>query len=295
MYNLSEIKNIFFWILVQNINPLHLYLPYFIPSSRSGGHLRLLPRQRGRAFVPGGRHHLRDQEERWRLVRGRHERDHGPLPRQLRRVHHALRWLSGASLSRRGNGRSACWGWERGEGRVKGQRLWSNRAWSPPGEESKEQGGKEEAGFCFLFFWRNWTWQTRSFSWLSRRYKTTTTLDISFPVTFLSLWLCLINEEDWAVMGLLLFESLFHTTRPLNWFLLLLCFLFLVFLAVFPIFICSGRWGGWAGRWGFGKKGLEENAFRFRYSQTLQMQQRYPQWDAWMGGWGHGACQSWWR
>lgn len=25
MYNLSEIKNIFFWILVQNINPLHLY------------------------------------------------------------------------------------------------------------------------------------------------------------------------------------------------------------------------------------------------------------------------------
>lgn len=61
---------------------------------RSGGHLRLCPGQGGRAVVPGGRHHLRDQEERRRLVRGRDERHHGPLPGQLRRVHHALRRLN---------------------------------------------------------------------------------------------------------------------------------------------------------------------------------------------------------
>lgn len=58
--------------------------------SSSGGHLRLRSRQGGRAVVPGGRHHLRDQEEWWRMVRGCDERDHRPVPRQLRGVHHAL-------------------------------------------------------------------------------------------------------------------------------------------------------------------------------------------------------------
>lgn len=58
--------------------------------SFSGGHLRLRSRQGGRAVVPGGRHHLRDQEEWWRMVRGCDERDHRPIPRQLRGVHHAL-------------------------------------------------------------------------------------------------------------------------------------------------------------------------------------------------------------
>ena len=61
------------------------------PSSRR--HLRLLGGQRGRAVVPGGSDHLRDQEERGRLVRRRHERHHRPLPRELRGVHHALRRL----------------------------------------------------------------------------------------------------------------------------------------------------------------------------------------------------------
>lgn len=58
--------------------------------SFSGGHLRLRSRQGGRAVVPGGRHHLRDQEEWRRVVRGRDERDHRAIPWQLRGVHHAL-------------------------------------------------------------------------------------------------------------------------------------------------------------------------------------------------------------
>lgn len=62
--------------------------PFCLPFS--GGHLRLHSRQGGRAVVPGGRHHLRDQEKWWRMVRGCDERDHRPIPRQLRGVHHAL-------------------------------------------------------------------------------------------------------------------------------------------------------------------------------------------------------------
>ncbi|KAF3843762.1 hypothetical protein F7725_002611, partial [Dissostichus mawsoni] len=45
----------------------------------------------------GGLHHLRDQEERGRLVRGRDERHDRPVPRELRGVHHALRRLKPAS------------------------------------------------------------------------------------------------------------------------------------------------------------------------------------------------------
>lgn len=62
---------------------------------RSGGHLRLRQGQGRRADFHGGRHHLRHQKERRRLVRRRVQRHHRPLPRQLRGVHHALRRLKG--------------------------------------------------------------------------------------------------------------------------------------------------------------------------------------------------------
>lgn len=295
MYNLSEIKNIFFWILVQNINPLHLYFHILF---RHPAVVAIYDYSRDKedelSFQEGAIIYvIKKNDDGW--FEGVMNGTTGLFPgNYVESIMHYADWAAPPWAGEETGGALVGDGSGGREGlkvkdfdRTEHDHLRAKRA--------KSREAKRRQVFVFCFFWRNWTWQTRSFSWLSRRYKTTTTLDISFPVTFLSLWLCLINEEDWAVMGLLLFESLFHTTRPLNWFLLLLCFLFLVFLAVFPIFICSGRWGGWAGRWGFGKKGLEENAFRFRYSQTLQMQQRYPQWDAWMGGWGHGVCQSWWR
>lgn len=64
-------------------------------SSLSGGHLRLHQGQGRRADLHGGGHHLRRQEKRRRLVRGRLQRRHRTVPRQLRGEHHALRRLSG--------------------------------------------------------------------------------------------------------------------------------------------------------------------------------------------------------
>lgn len=60
--------------------------PYFPLTSYRG--LRLRGRQGRRALLPGKRRHLRYQEERRRLVGGRHERGHGTLPGQLRRTVH---------------------------------------------------------------------------------------------------------------------------------------------------------------------------------------------------------------
>lgn len=62
----------------------------------SGGHLRLHQGQGRRADLHGGGHHLRCQEKRRRLVRGRLQRRHRAVPRQLRGEHHALRRLRGA-------------------------------------------------------------------------------------------------------------------------------------------------------------------------------------------------------
>uniref|UniRef100_A0A3P9K3L6 Abl interactor 1 n=1 Tax=Oryzias latipes TaxID=8090 RepID=A0A3P9K3L6_ORYLA len=64
------------------------------PPVRSGGHLRLRQGQERRAVLPGGRHHLRGEEERRRLVRGREQRRDRPVSRELRGAHHALRRLT---------------------------------------------------------------------------------------------------------------------------------------------------------------------------------------------------------
>uniref|UniRef100_A0A3B3HTG2 Abl-interactor 1a n=1 Tax=Oryzias latipes TaxID=8090 RepID=A0A3B3HTG2_ORYLA len=64
------------------------------PPVRSGGHLRLRQGQERRAVLPGGRHHLRGEEERRRLVRGREQRRDRPVSRKLRGAHHALRRLT---------------------------------------------------------------------------------------------------------------------------------------------------------------------------------------------------------
>lgn len=55
-------------------------------SLYSGGHIRLLRGQGGRAVVPGVGGDLRAEEERRRLVGGRHGWCHWPLPRELRRA-----------------------------------------------------------------------------------------------------------------------------------------------------------------------------------------------------------------
>lgn len=67
-------------------------------SPSSGGHLRLHGRQGGRAVVPRRSDHIRHQEERGRVVWRSDELDHRSLPWKLRRVHHALRWLSQTCL-----------------------------------------------------------------------------------------------------------------------------------------------------------------------------------------------------
>uniref|UniRef100_A0A3P9IW44 Abl interactor 1 n=1 Tax=Oryzias latipes TaxID=8090 RepID=A0A3P9IW44_ORYLA len=64
------------------------------PPVRSGGHLRLRQGQERRAVLPGGRHHLRGEEKRRRLVRGREQRRDRPVSRELRGAHHALRRLT---------------------------------------------------------------------------------------------------------------------------------------------------------------------------------------------------------
>lgn len=115
------ILRLLYMCLIHNIYSKVLFFFFTCASifPRSGGHLRLRPRQGGRALVPGGCHHLRDQEERRRLVRGRDERHHGPLPGQLRRVHHALRRLNNPPplwAEDEEEERDVWWGREKGEG-----------------------------------------------------------------------------------------------------------------------------------------------------------------------------------
>lgn len=126
----------------------------------------------------------------------------------------------------------------------------------------KKREGEEEEVYKEVVTWQT---EARSLSRHRRHCKTTTTLDISFPVIFLSFTPYLTDRTGrWWIYYV--FRVLCYIERSLHWFLLHFSLLFNQFALILKYIyldFCSGRNGEievWAAESGFPRRSFQERA-----------------------------------